>query len=194
MTKFAIAVIAIVMIVGGFIWAITKPQTASMPQTAAHIEETQSQGTPGSAASTLFGERTDLGEISVSVGNRADLLIVDNEGERTGFDPRSGTTTQEIPQSFYETDTLGSDEAIIAPAETAHNIHIDQPQDGTYFLTLTGLESGQYNLIIRTFANDGRAQPAIQYAGQITRAAEIRFQLNYASTSDAVSTLTTLSP
>jgi hypothetical protein len=195
MTRFAIIAVVIVLIVGGFVWAIAKPKITPMPQTAGHLDGTPSQGTPTSAAtSPSLAGRTDFGEISLSVGGRADLLIVDNEGEHTGFDPTSGTTTQQIPHSLYETDTLGSDEAINAPAETAHSIHIDRPQDETYFVTLTGLKDGQYNLIIRTFAGDGSAQPAIQYTGQIAPGSQIKFRLNYASTNDAVSSLMRLSP
>jgi hypothetical protein len=185
MAKLIIA-IGIVLGVGGLVRAFGIPKgvpTTQAPMTPVGI----SIQAPASATSTSLTQKTDLGEIDLSVGGQADLSVVDNQGRRTGFDPMKSALLQQIPHSLYETDTLGSNESANVSDEIAHNIHIDQPQDGPYFLTLTGLMGGEYNLIIRTFAADGSAQPAIQSAGQIAQGEHILFQLNYTSQPKVVS-------
>jgi hypothetical protein len=190
MAKFIIA-IGIVLVVGCLVWIFGIPKSVPPPQvpiTPIGI----SINAPTSGTSVSIAPKTDLGEIGLSVAG-VDISVIDNQGRRTGSDPTRGVFLQQIPRSLYETDTLGSNESSNVSNETAHNIHIDQPQDGPYILTLNGLSAGEYKLIIRTFAGDGSAQPAIQYAGQIAPGEKILFQLNYTSQPGAVSSLTKLS-
>jgi hypothetical protein len=125
--------------------------------------------------------------LSLAIGGVGDLLISDEIGRHTGFDDATNMVVKEIPQSTYARNSLGNDEAMDAPAETAHSIHLLRPQDGNYTAVITGLQFGQYKLVIRAFSQDASAQPPIVLNGIASPGSQSSFQIQFASVPGSVS-------
>jgi hypothetical protein len=95
-----------------------------------------------------------LSSINITLQSPAELLITDSRGRRTGFNPITQTTYNEIPHSLYYTERLDN-------AETGElgmpikSLHIGQPEDGFYRLQVIGHESGTFNLSIGAFDLNG---------------------------------------
>jgi hypothetical protein len=132
----------------------------------------------------------DNSALSLSTGGAADLVLTDSSGRRTGFDNATGIVVREIAHSAYFRDDLGSDEAVDAPAETAHLIHVLQPGQGVYTLSVTGLQLGVFHIIVRAFSQDGSAQPPLTVDGITAPDKESTIQIDFQSTPGAVSTAT----
>jgi hypothetical protein len=99
------------------------------------------------------------------------VLVTDPQGRRVGTLP-DGTTVNEIPGAYYS-GYLGDDEPGI--------IHFRNPLAGTYTYTLTGVDSGEYNIyssvvdqqaIERLGYFTGNVQPGqvITYTGELMEA------------------------
>ena len=119
--------------------------------------------------------------LSVSIGGNGDLTVVDPMGQRTGLDPTTASIVEQIPGSIYETDTLGSDEVLNAPTETAHSIHVQPLTDGGYTAIVTGLNLGQFTVVIRAFSQDASAQPPVLLQGIAGVGSVSTFSLQFAA-------------
>ena len=105
--------------------------------------------------------------INLSLGNNANLLVVDSAGHRTGFDAASGQILQEIPRSTYTSDSILDDETGDISTGTNHCVQIHQPAKGGYRIIVIGLQVGGYNLLGRRFSRDGSSQPPLVFQGSI---------------------------
>jgi hypothetical protein len=72
---------------------------------------------------------------AVVAASPVNLLVVDPEGLRTGYDPSSGTIRNEIPSSGY-----------YGPDSEPEAILISEPMEGAYSVVLTGTSNGSYTL------------------------------------------------
>ncbi len=132
----------------------------------------------------------DSSEVDLAVGNNATFLVEDSAGHRTGKTFPSNNVLQEIPHSAYFEDSIGNAETGQAGTLVSHQAQILQPMEGTYVVTLTGLQLGAYDLVIRAFSRDGSSQPLLEVKGNITRQGQITFQLVFSSARGRISTLT----
>ncbi len=132
----------------------------------------------------------DSSEIDLAVGNNATFLVEDSAGHRTGKNFLSNDVLQEIPHSAYFEDHIGNTETGQAGTIVSHQAQILKPMEGTYLVTLTGLQPGPYDLVIRAFSIDGNGQPPLEGKGSIIRQGEITFQLVFSSARGRISTLT----
>jgi hypothetical protein len=132
----------------------------------------------------------DSSEIDLAVGNNATFLVEDSAGHHTGKNFPSNDVLQEIPHSTYFEDRIGNAETGQAGTLVSHQAQILQPLEGTYVVTLTGLQPGSYDLVIRAFSIDGSSQPPLEAKGSITRQGQITFQLVFSSALGRISTLT----
>jgi hypothetical protein len=80
----------------------------------------------------------------------AELLLVDQEGRKTGHNPQTNKTYMEIPHASYEEESI-SDAVSGAPGPVTKIIHIRNPINGEYRLNLIGKESSEYDLEIKGY-------------------------------------------
>jgi hypothetical protein len=101
----------------------------------------------------------DISELDLTVGDAAEILVIDSSGRKTGYDSSVGQIVQQIPSSTYFRDALQDDVTGAPPTETIHFTEIFQPSQGTYDIQVNGLQLGTYSLSIRMFSQDGSPQP-----------------------------------
>ena len=80
----------------------------------------------------------------------AELLLVDQEGRRTGHNPQTNKTYMEIPHASYEEESI-SDAVSGMPGPVTKIIHIRNPISGEYLLKVIGKESSEYDLEIQGY-------------------------------------------
>jgi len=80
----------------------------------------------------------------------AELLLVDQEGRRTGHNPQTNKTYMEIPHASYEEESI-SDAVSGMPGPVTKIIHIRNPISGEYRLNVIGKESSEYDLEIQGY-------------------------------------------
>ncbi|MGA2245800.1 MAG: nidogen-like domain-containing protein [Verrucomicrobiota bacterium] len=105
------------------------------------------------------------GGLDISVGNAAEMLVVDPLGRQTGYDPASGTVRNGIPQSAYFADCPQNNDVTGAPGKiTAHFVQLYQPLPGNYQILLFGKSAGNYQLSLRSYLQDGTkgTSPSVQ--------------------------------
>jgi hypothetical protein len=107
----------------------------------------------------------DISELDLAVGNRAEFLVIDSLGRKTGYDPSVREIVEEIPGSVYYRDALENDITGQPPDDTAHFANISRPAQGTYQIVVSGLELGTYSLSCRMFAQDGSPQSPVTVMG-----------------------------
>jgi len=76
---------------------------------------------------------------------RTDLLIEDQEGLKTGYDPIAGVYYDQIPKSSYYSNGV-YDPTTGESRETSKKIEIMQPSAGDYKLYVIGTDAGTYGL------------------------------------------------
>ncbi len=81
----------------------------------------------------------------------AELLLIDPQGRRIGYDPIKGVTYHEVaPESFYE--EIGLDDDVTGdPGPTTKELYIHQPLAGDYQLQVMGTDAGIYTLEIAAY-------------------------------------------
>jgi hypothetical protein len=88
-----------------------------------------------------------------------DLLITDPSGHRTGFDPTTGQTFNEIPNSSYGTDSIGDDDDLTSgfttPAEKV--LDIPTPSSGNNTLRVFGTGNGPFHVDFIAYDSNGNA-------------------------------------
>jgi len=92
--------------------------------------------------------RDDLSGVLITFHSPGELLVTDPLGRRTGADPLTGQSYNEIPNGSYETEFLEDPEEEGAGAE-AKAIEISRPDAaGEFTLRVTGTDNGTYDLQI----------------------------------------------
>jgi hypothetical protein len=134
----------------------------------------------------------DVSELDLAVGDNAELLVMDQGGSLTGFDPNSGEVIEQISGSVYFRDALENDATGAAAAHVSHAIEISKPSQGVYITTVTGLKLGTYVLSIRGFSQNGEAQPAAIIEGIAGPGSTSTFQVQFSSSPGATSNVTRL--
>lgn len=129
----------------------------------------------------------DVSELSLAIGDAAELLVVDPSGRRTGFDPDIREVVEQIPNSSYFRDALQNDTTGDPPTEISHMSGVSQPVRGTYRIIVTGLKLGTYTLSVRAFSQDGSDQPEILAKGIAGPGSSSSFSLGFTASPGGVS-------
>jgi hypothetical protein len=131
----------------------------------------------------------DISEIDVAVDDNADIILIDQNGRRTGFDSSTGQVLREIPLSTHMRMHLADDETGDPGTGISHSVQILKPAQGTYQIVVSGLQLGTYMLTVDTYAQDGTAsaQPLIQ--GVAAAGSKTNFQIHFSSSAGGVSTV-----
>jgi len=112
-------------------------------------------------------------------GTRAYLLVVNARGQRTGVDPLTQQTLQEIPGSACEADFIANRYTGEEHAELDERITLQPARRGTYDLHLTGLQPGPYEVSIAAQATGGSSLPSKDLDGLISEGQEKIFKLTF---------------
>lgn len=135
----------------------------------------------------------DVSTLHITTSNNADILLTDALGHRAGSLGRA-TSYKEVPRSSYAQDFITDTETGLQATGITHSVSIFHPTDGTYSITVTGLELGTYNLVVAPFAADGTRRPEVQIFGIADRGAQTTYRLDFLAESGAgVMTLRTFS-
>lgn len=84
--------------------------------------------------------------LEISAHSPVHLLIVDPLGRRLGYDPRTDTWWNEIPDAGYETGSIASSDGSTLPEMKI--LLIPHPIDGQYDVQVIGYDTGSYEIII----------------------------------------------
>lgn len=79
-----------------------------------------------------------------------ELLLIDPQGRKTGYDLKINKVLTQIPHSSYESESIDDDVSGALGPETKI-IDIQIPIDGEYILLVIGRETGKYDLEIRGY-------------------------------------------
>ena len=146
-------------------------------------------GTPRSlrTSATAVGDGSAL---TVTASNNVELLVIDPNGMRSGYDTTTGSVLEEIPGSVYLRDSLDNDQTGEPADETTHLVQIEHPVQGTYQTTVIGLHEGPYTVAIEPFSQDGSPQTptVVQCTAQVGSSSSFQFQ--YSSTPNPCPTWT----
>lgn len=98
----------------------------------------------------------DMSALDVSVGNAAEVLVVDPLGRQTGYDPGSDTVLEGIPQSSHFADCPENNDLTgTSGTNTSRIIQIFQPLQGHYQIYLIGRNAGIASLDLRSYLQNG---------------------------------------
>jgi hypothetical protein len=110
--------------------------------------------------------------LALSLASPADLLIIDFQGRRLGYDPVSGSEAEEIPGGVYS----GRDDVELAL--------ILNPQAASYQVQITGNGDGEFQTGL-SYANEACGGMLRQdNLGEITNGRTISFTLNFDGSCD----------
>ena len=131
----------------------------------------------------------DVGGLDVATDTNAELLVVDSNARRTGFDALSGKDVKEIPNSTHYVEATDDEQTGAVPTEFSHIVSIFQPGSGNYQIVLAGLHSGTYAFAVTAFSQDGSAQPVVVVQGVATVGSISSFQIQFSSSSGSSTTV-----
>lgn len=164
--KSFVLIVCIIFIVGG-IWYY-KIKSAEVPGVVNH---------------------KDYSGLDFGVGDNAELLVINPNQQRTGFNSATANDVQDIKNSSYVRDRIDNDETG-ARGPTSHLLNIYQPMEGVYEVYVIGLASGDYDLSVRAFSQDpNRIQPPIDVHGQTQKGLITKYILQYQKSAGAISKL-----
>lgn len=112
------------------------------------------------------------------LGKLPELGIVDSLGRRTGFDPATGRSMEQIPRSGYYSDPDIDDDSAPGPVErpiASRELTVSAHEGERYVLEIAASDSGTYYVDVRLHANRGYAsdlRPMHEFplrAGQVRR-------------------------
>lgn len=99
----------------------------------------------GAAFYYLLGPTTfDRSSLEVSAHSPVHLLVTDAQGRRTGYDPRTSTSYNEIPNAGYVTGAIGSPDGNTLPPFKV--VLIPQSGSGQYTVQAIGTGSGTFEI------------------------------------------------
>ena len=80
-----------------------------------------------------------------------ELLLVDSNGHRVGYDSNTGNTVSEIPDSAYGEDQFDEDSPIVK------SLDFCTPPKGDYKLYLIGKSAGTYHITVSAYTTDANS-------------------------------------
>lgn len=137
----------------------------------------------------FVSDPSDVSTLEISVGDNADMLITDADGNQTGFDTVTSTIKKDIPRSSYSRDFLTDDDTGQQTTGVTHSVDIFQPSQGAYQINMVGIRLGTYRLLVSPFSIDGSPQPRSSVTGIAAPGSTTSFQIQFASSSGSISTI-----
>ena len=92
----------------------------------------------------------------IAAHSPVELLVTDQFNRRTGYDPTTQTTVNEIPGSIYTVEEPIIDQDTGLPLGGAQKVlYLPQAEAGSYVLTVIGIGNGPYTVDFQTIDLDG---------------------------------------
>jgi hypothetical protein len=110
----------------------------------------------------------------------AELLLIDQQGRKTGHNPQTNKTYMEIPHSSYEEESI-SDAVSGMPGPVTKIIHIRNPISGEYRLKVIGKESSEYDLEIKGYDCQMNPSHEIFLNEKILKNSEQEYTIQYSN-------------
>jgi hypothetical protein len=120
--------------------------------------------------------------LNFSVGDDADILVIDEAGRRTGFDSATQQILEEIPNSAYYRDSIADDDTEGPDIAFDHSINISQPAPGKYRVIVSGGKQGEYELLVNSFTEDGNAQLPFSASGIASIGSTSQYEIQFTPT------------
>lgn len=122
---------------------------------------------------------TPLPGLTIVMNSPAEMLIVDDQGRRAGFDPITGQSYNEIPNAFYYTEGYTDEETGEEIDHITKFLYLDDLNSSKYILKVTGTDTGTYDLFFRGYQTDDKltdkAFDKIETAPNLVHTYELRF-------------------
>ncbi|MFH1565788.1 MAG: hypothetical protein ABIB98_01105, partial [bacterium] len=87
----------------------------------------------------------------IAAHSPVEFVVTDRFGRKSGYDPTTGTTWNQIPNSHYVLEGLAR-AGTLTPENISKVLYIDWPEEGNYNIKVFGVGSGLYK--VDTFATD----------------------------------------
>ncbi|PWT81277.1 MAG: hypothetical protein C5B44_04070 [Acidobacteria bacterium] len=149
-------------------------------------------GNPNACGGHALTDADDKSALTIFGDNNVEVLVVDPNGRRTGFDSATGNLVEDIPESVYFRDSFEDDQTGTPPNEINHLIEMDHPMAGSYQLVVIGRQAGPYRVTIEPFSRDGSAQNPIVFQGTAP-GGSVTFPFQYSPTPGQSSSTTEFS-
>lgn len=99
--------------------------------------------------------------VEIHLGSPAELLVTDSQGRQAGYDPTTGQTVLDIPNSSYSKEGIGNPFDEDKPVHLEKVLIIQPAEDDTYDLQVIGTGTGSYNLTVAR--NKGMGEYSTDY-------------------------------
>ncbi|MEJ7862321.1 MAG: FG-GAP-like repeat-containing protein [Pyrinomonadaceae bacterium] len=137
---------------------------------------------------TLQAESVDTandGSLSIYSNENVDFLVVNSQGNRTGYDTTTQQIVQEIPNSNYYLENIT---AFDEPTDNLINsiAQIPNPANGNYQVRIKGKQTGQYQVTINRSNRYGQPLTPMIFAGSIQSGETITRSFIYTSSKNPV--------
>uniref|UniRef100_Q01P83 Peptidase C39-like domain-containing protein n=1 Tax=Solibacter usitatus (strain Ellin6076) TaxID=234267 RepID=Q01P83_SOLUE len=119
----------------------------------------------------------------VSAHSPVELLLTDSSGNRTGYDPTTGGTVQQIPGSGYSRESIGDDDDPVnePPTDETKSLEAIGVASGLYKFQVIGVGTGPFTIDV--LAYDSSGTPQIQsFTGTATQGSADVYNITYSST------------
>ena len=125
------------------------------------------------------------GSLSVYGNENVDFLVVNSQGNRTGYDSTTQQIVQEIPNSNYYLENIT---AFDEPTDNLGNsvAQISRPANGSYQVVIKGTQAGQYQVTINRSNRYGQSLTPIIFTGSIQSGETIIRSFTYTSSKNTV--------
>jgi len=160
-------------------WYNTKSLTASTTSKALALRNYEG-GFDGLRVFTQ-GTGTTSRALSFFLASPAELLITDSTGRRTGKDPLTNTTYEEIPDSSYAVDAIGDAEGEESPnGHETKWLYVPDATTSAYTIKVIGTGVGAYTFGVITNESTGDNTTHKEFVSETTpgRVATYRIDLN----------------
>ena len=129
----------------------------------------------------LSGTPADQRTLQISAHSPVELLVTDELGRKSGYDPETNIYWDEIPEAEYSISTIVSIETIEAELPISKNLMIYIPIDGQYKIEVFGTGEGSYE--IDAYASDwqGRVSSRV-FLGEAQSGSYENYIISYSST------------
>lgn len=118
-----------------------------------------------------------LSSLYIAGHSPIELLITDPAGRRTGYDPATGQYLYEIPEAYYETETIGAHDGSGLQIQ-ARVFDARTPASGAYAVRLIAVGTGAYYIDFGGYDEaGGNSQTSL--GGAIAEGADITVTLSY---------------
>lgn len=121
----------------------------------------------------------DASAIGINSADVAELLLIDTQGRRTGFDVVAGAAVEEIPNAAYWVDTVADPSTGERVTGVSHQLWVSRPGTGKFRLVVLGIQTGVFMVSLRAHSTDGTPLPEVVLKGITSPNSFTTFEVQY---------------